>query len=254
MVDYLERRKGEVDVVGLAWHDLETDVDRAWRRWPWSEIPEGKTYRYSALSLTNYCLCNWRAWDGYRFTEEGPFAEPGWGADDDEMAHQWTSGGIIIHAIEGVAAYRRGSGSFRRLFKETGIWPNQYGSVYEKRVVWLRQNWAHYHWGEPEAERIVTLQADGVETTAKAIKATHEKMREARFDPPWDHVSRPYRIIVQCTPGDKEFLEWAEPRRLRQHHGDCIVVGDEIVRRSASNEETWTGDFIVEVIGGENGA
>jgi len=124
MVDFLEEHP-DVDVLGLAWHDLETDPNKAWRRWPWKKIPEDRTYRYSALSLTNYCLTNWKAWDGYRFNEEGPWSEAGWGADDDEMAHQWAEGGIVIHAIQNVAAYRRGSGSFRRLFKDTGVWPNQ---------------------------------------------------------------------------------------------------------------------------------
>jgi len=116
-------------------------------------------------------------------------------------------------------------------------------------VVWLRQNWAHYHWGEPEPERIVTLQADGVEDTAKRIKAIHDEMRKDRLDPPWQREWVPYRIIVQCQPGDVEFLEWAEPRRLRQHHGNQIIVGGEVVKRTPKNEETWTGDFIVEVAG-----
>jgi hypothetical protein len=47
-----------------------------------------------------------------------------------------------------------------------------------------------------------------------------------------------------------DFLEWAEPRRLRQHHGDRIVVDGRIVQRTAENENTWAGDFVVEVVDG----
>ena len=252
MLDYLQRTP-HCDVIGVEIPDFETDYNKAWRRWP-NPIGPDDTYQNLRLSHTAYCLARFRAFDGLRFCEEGPFAEPGWGADDDEMAYQWREAGITVHVVTRVHPYRRGSGSFRRLWKETGIWPNQYGSVYEKRVVWLQQNWAKYQpgvmWGEPEPERIVTLTADGVEGTARGIKAAHDLMRRDRYDPPYDYAWKPYRVVVRCGPGDVDFLEWAEPRRLRQHHGDRIVVDGRIVQRTAENEDTWAGDFVVEVVDG----
>ena len=53
----------------------------------------------------------------------------------------------------------------------------------------------------------------------------------------------PYQIIV--TKPTDEFLEWAKSRRLRQHHGDTIVINNKIIKRNESNEELWTGDFII---------
>ena len=251
MLDYLERTP-EADVIGVEIPDFETDYNKAWRRWP-SPVKDTDTYQNLRLSHTAYCLARFRAFDGLRFCEEGPFGQPGWGADDDEMAYQWREAGVTVHVVVGIHPYRRGSGSFRRLWKETGIWPNQYGSVYEQRVVWLQQNWPQYQpgvmWGEPPPERIITVNVDGqnVEDAAREIKAVHDRMRQARFDPPYEYAWKPYHVIVQCTADNAEFLEWAEPRRLRQHHGDTIVLDGEIVKRTAENRDTWTGDFILEV-------
>ena len=52
----------------------------------------------------------------------------------------------------------------------------------------------------------------------------------------------PYSIISLCPP-NHPLLSWAEPRRLRQHHGDTTIVDGEIVRRTVENEALWTGDF-----------
>ena len=247
MVDFLERRP-EIDVLGLAWHDLETDIDKAWRRWPYTEITDQMVYPYRMVSLTNYCMCNARAWDGLRFTEEGPFGEAGWGADDDEMAYQWRAAGIEVYAVQGAAAYRRGSGSFRRLFRETGIWPNQYGSVYEQRCVWLMQNWPQMgpiiQWGEPWLT--IVVQVGEVEETARIIKAAHDGMRQWHLDGKWTHIPQPYSVVAWAPGGmTEEFAAWAEPRRLRQHHGNATIVDGQIVKRTRDNEDTWTGDFRV---------
>jgi len=197
------------------------------------------------LSQTAYCLARWEAFDGIRFSEEGPFGEPGWGADDDEMMFQWLDAGIIVHAVCNIHPYRRASGSFRRLFQETGIWPSQYGSVYEKRLVWLQQNWPQYgpgvQWGEPWLT--VVVKVNDVEETAKLIKRAHDLLRERRFNPPWHSYFNPYSVVAWCPEGNEGFLEWAEPRRLRQHHGDATIVNEQIIRRSSKNEEVWTGDF-----------
>lgn len=247
MVDFLERRQ-DVDVLGLAWHDLETDITKAWRRWPFGEIADNMVYPYKMVSLTNYCLCNARAWDGLRFEESGPWGEPGWGADDDEMAYQWRRAGIEVMAVDGAAAYRRGSGSFRRLFQETGIWPNQYGSTYEKRCVWLMQEWPDMQpllqWGEPWLT-VVVRNTGSIKEVATLIKAAHEGLRRWHLDGDWKHIAQPYSVVL-WLPGRDEVVErWAEPRRLRQHHGDTTIIDGQIVKRNAETEATWAGDFRV---------
>lgn len=244
MLAYLERTPG-ADVVGVEIPDFETDYEKAWRRWP-GRIE--KTYRNTRLSHTAYCLARYRAFDGLRFCEDGPFGEPGWGVDDDEMAYQWNDAGVIVHVVTGVRPYRRASGSWRRLFQETEIWPNQYGSVYEKRLVWLQQKWPQYQpgvqWGEPWLT--VVIRAGGVNDTARMIRRAHDVLRRRRFDSPWDAYWNPYSVVAWGN--EAKWLEWAEPRRLRQHHGDTIILdeygtGREIVRQSKRNKETWAGDF-----------
>lgn len=248
MFEYLENHN-DADVIGVEIPNFETDYEKAWRRWP---NPIYDAYRNTRLSHTAYCLARNRAFNPYRFCEVGPFSEPGWGADDDEMAYQWNDAGIVVHVETETHPYRKGSGSFRRLFLETGIWPNQYGSVYEKRVVWLQQNWAKYQpgiqWGEAPPDRIKVITVSGLEDTIKKIKAYHDEFRKDRFDPPYDYAWKPYKIIVKCPTEDYEFIKWAEPRLLRHHHGDTIVIDGTIIKRDNNNESLWTGDFILELI------
>jgi hypothetical protein len=223
-----------------------TDEEEAWRDWP-DPIRDKDTYRNWQLSQTHYCLARAAAFDGLRFSETGPFAEPGWGVDDDEMAYRWFQAGIIVHVVTNVHPYRRASGSFPRLFRETGIWPNQYGSVYEKRLVWCQQNFPQFapgvQWGEPWLTVIVRV-GEEVERTVKLIKRIHDRLRERRFPSPWSNFPNPYSIIAWCPP-EHPFLAWAEWRRLRQHHGDTIVVNAQRVTRTPEHEALWTGDFRV---------
>ena len=259
MLDYLERHP-ECDVLGVHIQDFETNKERAWRRWH-IPISDNRTYPNSRLSHTAYCLSTARAWDGLRFCEEGPFGQPGWGADDDKMAYDWNRAGILIHVVRcacningqdglplpctGVHPYRRASGSFGRLFADTGIWPNQYGSVYEQRVVWLNQNECDQQtldqWGEPWMT--VVVEANGMES-ARVIKRAHERLRRRRFGENWGHKWNPYSVIAWHPTPDPIFWKWAEPRMLRQHHGDTVLLPNgHIVRRDRHNEPTWTGDF-----------
>lgn len=249
MLDYLESTP-EADVIGVEIADFETDYNTAWRRWPDPILPE-HTYQNTRLSHTAYCLTRYRAFDGLRFCEEGPFAQPGWGVDDDEMCYQWNEAGIAIHVVTNIHPYRRASGSFRRLFLETGVWPNQYGSAYEQRLVWLQQKWPQYQpgvqWGEPEVTAVIRV--GEFEETIHLIKQAHDLLRDRRYDGQWAHIWHPYAIIAWSTKGDIVFLEWAEPRRLRQHHGTAIIVNGEIVRRSKENDGLWTGDFRISTAG-----
>ena len=255
LLDYLDRH-GECDVIGVHIFDFETDKEHAWRRWN-NPITDDRTYKNTRLSHTAYALTRARAWDGIRWFEGGPFGEPGWGADDDKMAYDWNRAGISIHVVRcacnegkpctGVHPYRRASGSFTRLFQDTGIWPNQYGSVYEKRVVWLNQNECDQQtldqWGEPWLT--IVIRASGI-YSAKVIKRAHERLRRRRFGEGWGHKWNPFSIMTWCPKDDPVFWEWAEPRRLRQHHGDTVILSNgRIIKRDRHNEDTWTGDFRV---------
>lgn len=244
MLDYIKVHPG-CDVLGLEIPHFETDYEKAWRRWP---DPIEKTYVNRRLSHTAYALARFRAFDGLRFSEDGPFGEPGWGVDDDEMAYRWNEAGITVHVVTNVHPYRRASGSFRRLYKETGIWPNQYGSVYEKRLVYCQQNWPQYQpgmqWGEPWLT--VVVQVGDVQETAKLIKHAHNRLRERTFKKPWDYYPNPYSIVAWGD--DLQWLRWATPRFLRQHHGDTVVLDEygpqrKIIKRTEETEDTWTGDF-----------
>lgn len=242
MLDYLERRT-TAGVIGLEIADLQTQDELSLRRWP-GPITDEQVYLNRRQSHTAYGLARWRAFDGLRFSELGPFAEPGWGVDDDEMAYQWNEAGIEIHVVTGVGAYRRASGSFERLFRETGVWPNQYGSVYEQRLVWCQQNWPQHcpgtQWGEPWLTVVIAVGAE-VES-AGLIKEAHDALRRLRFSGEWAHVWKPYSIVAWCSREDP-FVSWALPRCLRQHHGDAATIEGKIVRRTDENERTWTGDF-----------
>ena len=251
MLDYLENTI-DADVIGVEIPDFRTDKNKSWRRWI-NKIEH--TYVNTRLSHTAYCLARFKVFDGIRFCENGPFSEPGWGVDDDELMCQWLENNISTHVIScqcnhdkdctGVHPYRHASGSFNRLYKETGVWPNQFGSVYEKRVVWLQQNWAKYshgvQWGEPE--EIIEIKCNGLESTILTIKANHDRLRLNRFDPPYDYLWHPYQIMVN-NPTD-DFLEWSQYRKLRQHHGNKIIIDGKIIERNSSNEKLWTGDFKV---------
>ena len=232
---FLERNS-TVDAIAMALESFTTDIDEAFVRWPraktvYSGIGDDtqgviRTYHNSVLSLTAYCLAKHSAFDGIRFCEEGPFAQPGWGVDDNELAGQWKEKGIILHAIEDMKVYRRAGGSFNRLFKETGIWPTQYGSNYEERVVWMQQNRPEMGVGCVPIPLAVIIWFENKKQTIELIKAAHEE-----------------RCSVIVWNPDEAFKEWTEPRRLRQNHGDVIIIGKDIVRRDETNEDEWVGDF-----------
>lgn len=241
MLDYLERQV-QADVIAVEIPDFETDYNRAWRRWP---EPITKTYQNTRLSHTAYCLARHWAFAGLRFCEDGPFGEPGWGADDDELAYQWNEAGIVVHVATGIHPYRRASGSFRRLFEETGIWPNQYGSVYEKRLVWLQQNWPQHEpgiaWGEPWLT--VVIEGRTIEYASQLIIQAHRQLRKRRFAAPYQDFFNPYSIVLWTQ--NEDILAWAEDRRLRQFHGDALVQDGRIVRHKPGTEakdfRVWPG-------------
>lgn len=232
MLEYLGSNQ-KADVVGVEVSDFETDYQKAWRRWP---CVVKNTYRNTRLSHTAYCLARYKAFDGFRFNETGPFAEPGWGCDDDELMYQWNERNIALYIVMNIHPYRRASSSFRRLYQETGIWPNQYGSVYEKRLVWLQQNWPQYEpgiqWGEPWLTLIIQTNAIGIAN--QLIIEAHSKLRERMFDYPWRDYPNPYSIILDTQ--NQEVIKWSQDRRLRQFHGDTFIDNGEIVKHRPEEE------------------
>ena len=138
MLDYLEKHP-EVDVISPEIATcFSTNREEAWRRMP-GPIDESTCFPQRMLSSTAYALCRFNAFDGIRFTEEGPYGKSGWKCEDNWMAFVWNEAGIIHHDFGGIKAYRKQSGSFARQYKETGVYPSQYGSVYEQALVLLWQ-------------------------------------------------------------------------------------------------------------------
>lgn len=203
-------------------------------------IDDSFCFPQTCLSSTAYCLTTRRAWDGIRLNEDGPFGEPGWGVDDNELQYRWNEAGILHHdftAQMGVKLYRRASGSFATLFKKTGIWPSQYGSVFEKRNVWCFQNVPDHRmlfkWPR-NVEKSYIIRGLEIPYLAQQIKAIH------------DNGPGPYEIIVMTEGLSQPTLDWIETHRLRWQWGDtAITPAGEIVRKNGQ-EDTWTGNFLVD--------
>lgn len=239
MFDYLVRHP-EVDVVSPeVMTSFTADPELAHRRM--GPVDESTCFPQRALSSTAYCLCRARAWDGIRFSEEGPFAQPGWGVDDNEMACRWNFHGILHHDFGGTMVYRRESGSFARLFEETGIWPNQYGSTYESRCVLLRQRWPEYfdpEWKSNKIEvSVVILAWNEYPTVARAVKRYHEDLKEV-----------PHEVILVDNGSDDLTKWWLDTFALRWPWGDTVIDAEtgEIIKRHEREdlEPVWTGNVI----------
>ena len=230
MLDYLERHPG-TDVIAPPWEAFVTERGLATRRLPC--IDESSVYCRWDLSMTAYCMARRRAFDPHRFSEEGPFGEPGWGVDDNEMAARWWRAGIVVEVFQNGAPLRRASGSFRRLYRETGIWPNQYGSVYEKRLVKYMQDYPD-HWNNGIDESLLIPSAGCWQDIARLIIEYRRQARTSRHE------------ILVIPDGSPETEEFVYRHALRQHHGDTTIGSDgTIVRRDPSNEATWCGNFRV---------
>ena len=242
MLEFLQRRS-DVHVLGFDYCYMVTETEKATP--VWSE-PVKESFRNICLSETGYCLAKAEAFNGIRFCEEGPFAEPGWGVDDNELAYQWNAAEIVVHVVaDPIHPFRSDFRCFQQLFEATGIWPNQYGSTYERRLVWCQQNWPQFlpgiQRGEPWLTVIVRV-TDSV-VAIRTIKYVHDKLRIRKLPPPWDDFAVPYSIVAWCPNADESFTRWADSRCLSQHHGDTVVLKEQVIRRSPETESQWTGDF-----------
>lgn len=236
MLVYMEKHP-EVDVFAPEWATCyTTDLEKAFRRW----VGFGKTFVQRGLSGTAYALCRRSAWERSRFSEEGPFGQPGWGVDDNEMQCRWNLAGILHHDYTDVLLYRLQSGSFNRLFRETGIWPTQYGSVYEQRLVLLSQTYPQFVdpiWHKTALEvSCVLVGQDDYPDFAHRIKALHEELEDT-----------PHEIIFVDNASSDRTKWWLDTFALRWPHGDTAIdaqTGAILHRHKHDLESIWTGNVI----------
>lgn len=199
-------------------------------------IEDGWCFPQKALSGTAYGLYKAEKWN-IRFSEEGPFGEPGWGVDDNEIACRWRDAGLVHMDFTDIAKmklFRRQSGSHQRLFEETGIWPTQYGSVYEKRLVKLNQDFPEYMNMLPEISCVV-LGWNEYPIIAKCVKRLHEEL-EGLY----------HEIIVVNNGSTDGTKKWMDNFCYRQTWGNATIDEEtkQIINRSPENEETWATNFI----------
>ena len=189
-----------------------------------------------ALSSTAYCLCRASAWC-VRFSEDGPFGEPGWGVDDNDMAFRWDTAGVLHYDFQGPLVYRRASGSFARIQKETGFSANGYGSVYEKRLVKLEQEWPG-EMGKCVVVSVIIPAWNEYPLFAHAVKLLHEDLKNV-----------PHEIIVVDNGSTDITRWWLDTFALRQWWGDATVdaLTKEPLRKVEHAElaDVWTGNVIV---------
>jgi hypothetical protein len=208
------------------------------------QIEDDDVFLQSTLSSTAYALCRASAWV-VRFNEDGPFGEPGWGCDDNDMAFRWNVAKIyhrdFTYEAVPLRLYRHSGGSHQRLFEETGIWPTQYGSVYEQRHVKCHQDYPQYHdpiWNKGVLPYIsFCVRNTDMPDLAKKIKLIHEQNKDT-----------PHEVIVYSEGLSKESLLWAEMFRYRWTWGNVTIAPDRTILERGKNfpEELWTGDFLMD--------
>lgn len=237
---YLERHPEAAVISPEVATCFTTDLDEATTIAP--ALPDTlECFWQRCLSSTAFCLCRAEAWD-VRFSEEGPYGEPGWGVDDNDMAYRWDDHDpwIVHHeftvAASGWKLYRRAGGSHQRLYEETGVWPTQYGSVYEQRNVKCYQDWRKYHAplygraGLPTASYVIR----GVPMPgfAMLVKALHEADKDCE--------------VVVVDDSDPEVRLWLDTFALRWPWGDCTFAphGIKLIRGADYPEELWSGDVV----------
>jgi glycosyltransferase involved in cell wall biosynthesis len=233
--DYLERHP-EADVISPEVASCFTsDETQATLR---VTNPIDQTFTQHCLSSTAYALCRGEAWR-VKFSEDGPFGEPGWGVDDNDMAYRWEKAGVVHHeftSASGWMLYRRSGGSHKRLADETGIWPTQYGSVYEKRNVKCMQDWRGIHagiYGKQSIPSVSYIIEDvPMPEFARTVKRLHEEDPECE--------------IVVVNDYDPEVKRWLDTFALRWPWGDTTIdpEGRILMRGVDYPEELWSGDVV----------
>jgi hypothetical protein len=225
-----------------------TERDKASLRFD-HELKNEDVFLQSCLSSTAFALCRASAWV-VRFSEEGPYAEPGWGVDDNDMSYRWNTARIFhrdfTYPATGIMYYRRAGGSHKRLLEETGVSAGGHGSVYEKRNCKCWQDWPHFHrglWGKPgKIEKSYVFRGIEYPELARLVKKTHDA---AMIEEDKEKIG--YEVVVYTDGLSDATKDWIAERRYRFHKGDAVVdKHGKVIRRNADNEELWTGDFRVD--------
>lgn len=161
---------------------------------------------------------------GVYWSEEGPYGMPGWGVDDNDYAYRIIRTGCNIG---GIANLKWENGDLRPplvfhvdhrcyndLFKETGIWPNQHNTTYERRIVLMYFDWAA-NWNYTVNTLYVLMHQGSIDRLKEEIRKIHGNPEYAGQG----YERRPYRIIVP-TFGFKEASDWLWDKGCRWTPGD----------------------------------
>lgn len=100
----------------------------------------GKVERSNLVAWTQYGLFRREVFaDGVRFEEAGPFGEPGWGFEDNDLAFQMELKGYLIQRFMGQTYLHRALRSSTRNLREQGIDPNP---LFERRRAAVVAKWS----------------------------------------------------------------------------------------------------------------
>jgi glycosyltransferase involved in cell wall biosynthesis len=139
--DYLLMTDGDVELVPFSSFAMLRHMENSGSRlgcvgadhWGQSPHPEQVTpFLYSLqdcgiestdlIAFTQYGMFRRAVFeDGVRFEEGGPFAGPGWGYEDNDLAFQMQARGYVIQSFSGVTYLHRDARSSVRIMREQGI-------------------------------------------------------------------------------------------------------------------------------------
>jgi cellulose synthase/poly-beta-1,6-N-acetylglucosamine synthase-like glycosyltransferase len=109
--------------------------------WPvWRGSAGLSLSREASVAWTQYGAFRSDALAGVRFEERGPFAGPGWGWEDNDLAWQLASHGWEIACWTGAQYRHRHRGSSIRLLLEEGL---DAADLWQQRRSFLLDKWAH---------------------------------------------------------------------------------------------------------------
>ena len=183
------------------------------------QVPEINGYFYLTMLSLTWCgmqkrlfydklLQCYPTW----WNEEGPFGQPGWGTDDNDFAFRACKAGCNLGGVADVTwpdgkkrpplIYHVDHRCFQDLYKETGVWPNQHNTTYERRVVLLYMDWAA-NYGTKVDTVFILLHTGNLATIKKKILEIHGRPEYNGQD----YGHRNYRIVLPDR-GDPEVKMW----------------------------------------------
>lgn len=104
------------------------------------EIPESRVKEDVDIAWTQYGMFRTAVFKtGIRFDEEGPFGEPGWGFEDDDLYYQMRNRAFGCRYFNGMTYLHRNVRSSWPLLHESGV---DIPSMFNKRKDYLLTKWA----------------------------------------------------------------------------------------------------------------